>query len=96
MAYRAGVTTAVVAPKSTGPGLSAAFSTGAVDDGLLQEVAALHVSIAHVGAPSVSTQIATLRKLLLDKVSGDLGSWFWKAREVSNANTDLYSQSYRI
>ncbi|OSC98900.1 carbohydrate esterase family 9 protein [Trametes coccinea BRFM310] len=71
IAYRSGVTTAITPPRSNGflAGLSAAFSTGGrhkLEEGaLLQEVGALHVAIHPVGTPSVSTQIAALRRLLL-------------------------------
>ncbi|KAI0653864.1 carbohydrate esterase family 9 protein [Cubamyces menziesii] len=78
IAYRSGVTTAVTAPKSSGflVGLSAAFSTAGrhkLEEGaLLQETTALHVSIHPVGTPSVSTQIAALRNLLLGETKGEL------------------------
>lgn len=56
-------------------GLSTAFSTGAAhkleDGAVIQDVAALHVQIGHSKrGPSVSTQIAALRNMLL----GDKGS----------------------
>ncbi|KAL1938740.1 hypothetical protein VTO73DRAFT_11343 [Trametes versicolor] len=79
LAYRSGVTSGITAPQSTGflAGLSAAFSTVShhkLEDGaLLQDVGALHVSISPVGVPSVSTQIAALRHLLLGKTKGELG-----------------------
>ncbi|KAI0367317.1 carbohydrate esterase family 9 protein [Pilatotrama ljubarskyi] len=78
LAYRAGVTTAITAPKSAGflAGLSVAFSTAGhhkLEDGaLLQDIAALHVSISPVGVPSVSTQIAALRNLLFGETKGEL------------------------
>ncbi|KAH9176442.1 carbohydrate esterase family 9 protein [Lactarius sanguifluus] len=72
LAYRAGVTKAIVAPVHNGfySGLGTAFSTGAAhkleDGAVAQEVTALHVSVGHFGRkPSVSTQIAALRGLLL-------------------------------
>ncbi|KAH9048372.1 carbohydrate esterase family 9 protein [Lactarius hengduanensis] len=72
LAYRAGVTKAIVAPVHSGfySGLGTAFSTGAAhkleDGAVVQEVTALHVSVGHFGRkPSVSTQIAALRGLLL-------------------------------
>lgn len=79
LAYRSGVTSGITAPQSTGflAGLSAAFSTVShhkLEDGaLLQDVGALHVSISPVGVPSVSTQIAALRHILLGKTKGELG-----------------------
>ncbi|KAI0825194.1 carbohydrate esterase family 9 protein [Trametes gibbosa] len=75
LAYRSGVTTGIVAPQSSGflAGLNAAFSTGArhkLEPGaLVQEVGGLHVAIHPVGTPSVSTQIAALRRLLLGGAS---------------------------
>lgn len=72
LAFRAGVTKAVVSPVHDGffGGLGTSFSTGAVhklaDGAVIQEVTALHVSVGHFSSrPSISTQIATLRSLLL-------------------------------
>ncbi|KAI0266870.1 carbohydrate esterase family 9 protein [Gloeopeniophorella convolvens] len=72
LAYRAGVTKAIVAPVHGGffGGLGTSFSTGAVhkleEGAVIQEITALHVSVRHFGRrPSVSTQIAALRGLLL-------------------------------
>ncbi|EAU91444.1 amidohydrolase [Coprinopsis cinerea okayama7 len=87
LAYRTGVTTAVTAPKSDGfyGGLGVHFSTGArnrLEPGaVLQEVTAMHVSIKHIGKPSVSTQIAALRRLLSGKVEGAAGHYFGKVRD---------------
>ncbi|KAI0635342.1 carbohydrate esterase family 9 protein [Trametes polyzona] len=78
LAYRSGVTTAITAPVSSGflSGLSTAFSTVGrhkLEDGALhQEIVALHVSISPIGVPSVSTQIAALRHILLGETKGDL------------------------
>ncbi|KAI0666496.1 carbohydrate esterase family 9 protein [Trametes maxima] len=78
LAYRSGVTTAIVAPKSFGflAGLNVAFSTAGrhkLEEGaLVQEASALHVSIHPTGVPSVSTQIAALRHLLLGETKGQL------------------------
>ena len=62
----------MTAPKSVGliAGVSTAFATGALhgleDGALIQKDAALHVAVGHAGAaPSVSTQIAALRRMLL-------------------------------
>lgn len=73
LAYRAGVTNAVVAPVHHGffGGLGTSFSTGAVhklaDGAVIQGVTALHVSVGHFASrPSISTQIAALRDLLLE------------------------------
>lgn len=88
IAYRSGVTTGVTAPDSSGflAGLSTAFNTGAshklIDGAVLQDDVALHVAISLSSSVSVSTQIATLRKLLLGDVKGDLGTQFTKVVEV--------------
>ncbi|KAH8080279.1 carbohydrate esterase family 9 protein [Cristinia sonorae] len=73
LAYRAGVTTAITAPQTSGilAGLSVAFSTGAEhklkEGAIVQDIVAVHVSIHHQGVPSISTQIAALRHLLKEK-----------------------------
>ncbi|KAH8116645.1 composite domain of metallo-dependent hydrolase [Phellopilus nigrolimitatus] len=83
LAYRSGVTVGVTAPTHDGffGGLSTAFGLGAAhkleSDALVQEVAAVHVAIGHSGSSaSVSTQIAALRRLLLEPAPGDVGMWF--------------------
>ncbi|KAG7098629.1 hypothetical protein E1B28_000547 [Marasmius oreades] len=79
LAYRGGVTTAITAPshRKFFSGLSTMFSTGAshkLEEGaIIQEVTGLHFSVRHFGSPSVSTQIAVLRRLLLNPPEGDLG-----------------------
>lgn len=56
--------------------MSTAFSTGAAhaleEGAVIQDIAALHVNIGHWGSrsPSVSSQIAALRHLLLGAASG--------------------------
>ncbi|KAI0643970.1 composite domain of metallo-dependent hydrolase [Trametes meyenii] len=86
VSYRAGVTTGIVAPLSRGflSGVSTAFSLAAkhkLDDGaIVQETGAVHVAIHPRGAPSVSTQITALRRLLLRPSEGELGLWFDKVR----------------
>ncbi|KAJ8494882.1 hypothetical protein ONZ51_g2001 [Trametes cubensis] len=86
-AYRYGVTTGIVAPQGYGflAGLNTAFSTAGrhkLEEGaLVQEVGGLHVSIHPRGKPSVSTQIAALRSILLGKTTGELGHWVNKVRE---------------
>ncbi|KAJ4483355.1 carbohydrate esterase family 9 protein [Lentinula aciculospora] len=88
-AYRAGVTTGITAPSHYGFffGLGTAFSTGAshrLESGsVLQEVTALHTAIGFDDTPSVSTQIATLRKLLITPPQGSAGIWFKKVSEGS-------------
>jgi hypothetical protein len=84
LAYRAGVTSAVTAPLGTFySGYSTAFSTGAAhkldDRAVLKSIAAFHTSIRHVGLPSVSSQIAALRNLLLD---GPSEGWSGKVIKV--------------
>ncbi|KAG6832611.1 hypothetical protein H0H92_014447 [Tricholoma furcatifolium] len=88
LAYRAGVTRAVVAPSSRGflSGLSTIFSTGAAHKlapgAVVQNVAALHVSVGD-SSVSVSTQIATLRRLLLGEGQGELAQRFSEVSEAS-------------
>ncbi|KAI0949512.1 hypothetical protein AcW1_009102 [Taiwanofungus camphoratus] len=71
IAYRHGVTMGITAPlHSFFGGLSVAFSLGAAhkleQGAVVQDVTALHVSINRGNnGPSVSTKVATLRKLLL-------------------------------
>ncbi|CAE6420173.1 unnamed protein product [Rhizoctonia solani] len=71
LAHRAGVTTAVSAPVSRGlfSGASVAFRTGAAhkleDGAVVNPASALHLRVSHGSGVSVSTQIATLRRLLL-------------------------------
>ncbi|KAJ6455316.1 hypothetical protein C8R47DRAFT_1328912 [Mycena vitilis] len=72
-AYRAGVTTAVVAPMGRGflRGLATAFATGArnaLEEGaVVQAETALHVAVNSEMMAGVSTQIAALRNLLFTK-----------------------------
>ncbi|PIL26888.1 hypothetical protein GSI_10026 [Ganoderma sinense ZZ0214-1] len=87
-AYRAGVTTGIVSPQNNGgflSGLSTAFSLAAphklATGAIVQRAGAVHVAI-HRGEPqSVSTQVAALRRLLLDQTDGELGAWFAKVRK---------------
>ncbi|KAJ3872228.1 hypothetical protein F5051DRAFT_163797 [Lentinula edodes] len=71
LAYRSGVTTGVTAPCSSGllAGLSTAFNTGAahklIEGAVVQDEVAFHVSLSLSSSVSVSTQIATLRRLFL-------------------------------
>ncbi|KAJ7116354.1 hypothetical protein C8R44DRAFT_792267 [Mycena epipterygia] len=77
LAYRNGVATSVTAPAGFAlfQGLSVAFSLGSrhkLEKGaVLQEVVAVHVSVSLWFASSVSTQIATLRRLLLESPQSD-------------------------
>ncbi|KAF8530567.1 hypothetical protein BU17DRAFT_35761 [Hysterangium stoloniferum] len=89
LAYRTGMTTAVTPPDHSGvvSGLSTFFSTGAnhklEKDAVIQDVAALHVTVGYQsnGSPSVSTQIALLRNLLSGEGKGQLGEAFKFAAE---------------
>ncbi|TFY65180.1 hypothetical protein EVJ58_g2133 [Rhodofomes roseus] len=87
LAYRAGVTTAIVAPESYGflSGLSTAFSPGAkhkLEKGaVVQAAAALHIGIHYGAGPSVSTQISALRALLRAEVKRPLGNLVQKVKK---------------
>ncbi|KAJ7454750.1 carbohydrate esterase family 9 protein [Mycena latifolia] len=87
LAYRAGVTSAITAPTSYGPvgGLGVAFSLGAAHKlergAVVKEVTGVHVAVLQSLAPSVSTQIALLRRMLLRPVDGPAGVWFHKVIE---------------
>ncbi|KAJ6577401.1 carbohydrate esterase family 9 protein [Mycena capillaripes] len=85
LAYRAGVTSAIVAPTAYGVvgGLGVSFSLGAAHKlergAVLQEVTGLHMNVLQaLPGPSVSTQIALLRRLLLHPVEGPSKEWFEK------------------
>jgi len=87
LAFRAGVTTGITAPSHKGffVGLGTSFSLGATHrlepGAVLTETTAVHVSVRHFGMPSVSTQIAVLRRLLLGPQEGAAGYWFNKVKE---------------
>ena len=76
-------------------GLSTSISTGArnklSEGAIVQDVVAIHVSIRHADAPSVSTQIGTLRHLLLhhDETTR-LGRWFRKVAHVRSMFLTLF------
>ncbi|KAJ3516436.1 hypothetical protein NLJ89_g1119 [Agrocybe chaxingu] len=86
LAYRAGVTVGVTAPTHKGfyGGLGTSFSLSAehkLEQGaIVQEITAVHVSVRHFSKPSVSTQIAALRRLLLEPSEGEAGVWFDKIK----------------
>ena len=92
LAYRAGVTTAISAPVSYSflAGLGVAFSTGArhkLEDGaVVRTVTALHVHVGSGQGTSVSTQIATLRKLLID---AEKHGAFQRVARVSDISWDV-------
>ena len=81
ISHSAGVTKAVTAPISKGffSGVSVAFSTNAenvlAEGAIIDEAVALHVSVGHYKAaqtPSISTEIAELRGLLLGGLAVDV------------------------
>ena len=112
--YRAGVTTGVTPPdfgdKGFIGGLSVEFDLGAshaLDPGAIhQSVVALHVPINHRwSAPSVSTQIAALRLLLLSdsrQTRGEAGAYFAKAARgqislfVKTESTDVIATLIKL
>lgn len=65
--------------------MSTAFSTAALHSlekgAIIQKDVALHVSVFYGGFPSVSTQVATLRRLLKGHGKGALGHWFAKVSD---------------
>lgn len=82
----------VSSPKRHGifSGLGTAFSLGAghkLEVGaLVQDVAAVHVNVRHFGGvPSISTQIATLRQLLLGGSEVKMAEEFRDVAKVSSA-----------
>lgn len=69
-------------------GLSTAFYLGAAHklekDAVVQDVVALHIALDHFGSiPSVSSQVAALRKALQGGLSGDRAEWFSAAANAS-------------
>ncbi|KAJ7454753.1 carbohydrate esterase family 9 protein [Mycena latifolia] len=98
LAYRSGVTSAIVAPTSDGVvgGLGVAFSLGAAHKlergAVLQEVTGVHMEVLQsLSSPSVSTQIALLRRLLLRPVDGPSKVWFDK---VTNGDLPLIVEAH--
>ncbi|KAJ7589790.1 hypothetical protein C8J56DRAFT_1139426 [Mycena floridula] len=82
LAYRSGIASGITAPTSSRflAGLSTYFSLGAnhrLEKGaVIQDIVALHVHVGFGEITSVSTQIGTLRHLLLHDVPGDVGIQF--------------------
>ncbi|KAJ6630996.1 carbohydrate esterase family 9 protein [Mycena sp. CBHHK59/15] len=98
LAYRAGVTSAITAPTAYGVfgGLGVSFSLGAAHKlergAVLQEVTGVHMNVLQsLSEPSVSTQIALLRKLLLRPVDGPSKVWFQK---VTNGQIPLVVEAH--
>ena len=95
LAYRAGVTTGIVSPETDGflRGLNTAFSTGAAHrlarGAVVQETGTVHISIHPIGSPSVSTQIAALRNMLLGDTSSEMKEWFDLIKQVRTASHTL-------
>ena len=90
LAYRSGVTYGVSSPKSSGflSGWGTAFGLGAghrmETSAVLQEKTAIHVSVGTQGRqPSISSQIAALRELLL---KGEHGPF----RDVADVSPFLF------
>lgn len=83
------MTVGVSAPASSGflSGLGTAFTTGALHKlskgAVLQDEAALLVSIGSSTKPSISTQVGVLRRLLNGEGEGDLGKAFKKITKAS-------------
>ncbi|KIJ40898.1 hypothetical protein M422DRAFT_75681 [Sphaerobolus stellatus SS14] len=85
LAYRAGVTAAIAQPDSTGliSGVGVMFATGArhrLEKGaIFQDATSFHVTIQHEessSAPSISTKIGTLRRLLMGGGTGEIKHYF--------------------
>jgi hypothetical protein len=94
LAYRAGVTKAVAVPLGFAftKGIGAFFSTGAAHRleaaAIIQRATALHVQIGAFGVPSVSTQVAALRKTLLTlpaDTDGEVAETVVRVRRVRRA-----------
>ena len=49
---------------------------------VIQEVTGVHVSVRHFSKLSISTQIAALRKLLLNSQQNSAGGWFKRVADV--------------
>ncbi|KAJ6577402.1 carbohydrate esterase family 9 protein [Mycena capillaripes] len=97
LAYRAGVTSAIVAPTAYGVfgGLGVSFSLGAAHKlergAVLQEMTGVHMTVMQsLSGPSVSTQIALLRRLLLRPVDGPSKTWFQKVTKVNFESFSLF------
>lgn len=88
LAYRSGVSTAVTSPISNGllgglgTYISLAAEHGLENGAVLHDVTAVHVAVLHQGGPSVSTQIAALRRLLLGPYTGERGASFEAVAKV--------------
>lgn len=85
------MTIGITAPSHTAfySGLSTVFSLGAThkleEGAVIQDVAGLHISISHFGGvPSISTQIAALRRLLFEPPKGASALWLQRVIEVSS------------
>ncbi|KAI9060293.1 composite domain of metallo-dependent hydrolase [Trametes sanguinea] len=83
LAYRSGITLSVTPPVHDGwfSGLSVAFSPGAphrlAQGAIVRDVVAVHCTLGHGDpGPSVSSKIAVLRRLLTERVEGEVGAWF--------------------
>jgi hypothetical protein len=67
-------------------GVGTTFSLGVThkleQGAVIQEVTGVHVSVRHFSKLSISTQIAALRKLLLDSQHNPAGGWFKRVTDV--------------
>ncbi|KZP34593.1 carbohydrate esterase family 9 protein [Athelia psychrophila] len=94
LAYRAGVVSAVTAPDHDLflSGISVAFSLGDQNKPIIQDAAALHVSIRHLkGGLSVSAQIAALRGLLLHPPKG---KWLQWSNRITSGGVPLVIEAH--
>ncbi|KAI0342088.1 composite domain of metallo-dependent hydrolase [Trametopsis cervina] len=108
LAYRAGVVTAITAPAHAAfaGGLSVAFSLGAsskLEEGaIVQAIVALHVTLGHGSRPSLSTEIATLRRFILHPPGGKAEHWIHKLAKgdiplvVRTDNADIIATLLRL
>jgi hypothetical protein len=80
--------TAISAPLHNGflGGLSTTFSLGAahkLEEGAVKrEIVALHITLGHGSTPSVSTEIAALRTLILHPPNGEAEYWIRQLSKV--------------
>lgn len=94
------MTAGIVAPTVEGVfgGLGVGFSLGAAHKlergAIIQEITAIHMTATRsLSGPSVSTQIALLRRLLLRPVDGPSKRWFQK---VTNVNLGVFSLFFSL
>ena len=83
------MTLGVTSPLHNGfiSGLGTAFGLGTAhkleEGALVQDVTAVHVALGYTSVSgTVSTQVAALRRLLLDPPAGDAARWFTEVANV--------------